>query len=394
MKKILNKYTILVLVLLIVSYVAVSFIPTPTDWTRSFESDDKNPYGSYLVLDVLRNDCFPKNEIEVSRTGIVNYGRFDSTNKKHNFIFVCSQFKLQEFEVNRIIDLVRDGNNVLIAANYISSKLQDTLNLKVKYFSFTTDNWENDKNQLVFSNPDLKRYSIADYKASLDPTSIESRGSSDALSLSTINYERTLLIQKSIGKGKLFLCSQPLAFTNINVFRNADYLAGILSYLPEQDVVWDEYYKPLNIQKQSTPLKYFLRNKGLKEGTYLLLVLVLLLLVFQAKRKQRIIPIVEAPKNETLRFIRTLSQLYYKNNNHKDIALKKFSHFKDFVRSNYLLEFKEEHLKDLSRKMGVDYKQLCDIHKTAKFIQKRESIDAQELKHFYMLIEYIYNNRK
>ena len=124
-----------------------------------------------------------------------------------------------------------------------------------------------------------------------------------------------------------------MAFTNYYALRrnNAEYAYRALSYLPVQEVLWDEYYKP-NRLDASTPLRFVLRDPALKGAYWTLIALVLVFMVFEARRRQRIIPVIAPLKNTTVEFVETIGQLYYQHAGHANLAEKKITYFLDYVR--------------------------------------------------------------
>src|SRR5688500_11156304 len=46
------------------------------------------------------------------------------------------------------------------------------------------------------------------------------------------------------GYGNIYLHLAPKVFTNIHFLEAPEYAARCLSYLPRQETIWDDYYKP------------------------------------------------------------------------------------------------------------------------------------------------------
>ena len=55
-------------------------------------------------------------------------------------------------------------------------------------------------------------------------------------------------------------------------------------------------------------------------------------MVFTAKRRQRIIPEVEKPKNRNLEFVKLIGTLYYQKHDYRDLVLKKYAYFTEEMR--------------------------------------------------------------
>jgi hypothetical protein len=141
-------------------------------------------------------------------------------------------------------------------------------------------------------------------------------------------------------------------------------------------------------------MRYILSQPSLKLAYYIALFSVILFVIFQGKRNQRIIPIIKPLTNTTTEFIRTVSNLYYKQKNHKSIAEKKIVYFLDYVRSKYALRTNElnlELINILSEKSLVDKDIISDIFSLIKAINKAIDIQPNTLLELNKLIEKFYS---
>jgi hypothetical protein len=190
-------------------------------------------------------------------------------------------------------------------------------------------------------------------------------------------------VRVPFGKGNFYLNTMPLAYTNYNMLyrQNASYISSTLSYLPVQSTYWDEYYK-INRGESQTPLRYVISQPPLKWALYLTLLALVLFMVFEAKRKQRIIPIVKPLANTTLEFTETVGRLYFQYKDHKNIADKKITYFLDYLRTHYYVkttEFNEELYSKLSDKTGADKEEISKLFRLIQDIRSRKSISEEEL---------------
>ena len=83
----------------------------------------------------------------------------------------------------------------------------------------------------------------------------------------------------------------------------------------------------------------------------------LLYLLFKGKRQQRIIPVIEKPKNTTVEFAKSISSLYYQERDATDMVQKKITYFLDQVRQRYYLDtqqINEDFATKLYNKSGKD----------------------------------------
>ena len=131
------------------------------------------------------------------------------------------------------------------------------------------------------------------------------------------------------GKGQLLLHTTPIAFSNFHLLReqNVEYAGRVFSHLVEGPIYWDNYsnvslalarrmndlayYNPYKTFNDEGPLQYILSQPALAWTWYLGLTLALLYLLFRAKRKQRVIPVLEPNHNTSLEFISTIGRLVF-----------------------------------------------------------------------------------
>jgi hypothetical protein len=67
----------------------------------------------------------------------------------------------------------------------------------------------------------------------------------------------------------------------------------------------------------------------------------LVFIVFEARRKQRAIPIIKPLANASLEFAGTIGTLYFQRGDHKNIAEKRIHFFYDYVRTHFFLSGRE-----------------------------------------------------
>ena len=113
-------------------------------------------------------------------------------------------------------------------------------------------------------------------------------------------------------------------------------------------------------------------------------------MIFEMKRRQRIIPIIAPPKNTTLEFVSTIGNLYYQSKEHKNIADKKIIFFLEQIRTKYWLNTSRpdaSFLQTLSRKSGKSINEVNTLFKTIEEIRSQNQISAQQLTVLNNLIE-------
>jgi len=231
------------------------------------------------------------------------------------------------------------------------------LKIKVRYPAIDTSVYRSGKETLFLLNPELRNDSGYHFNKKMPVLDILLPfDNNNTVKLGTNRSGKLNFICTNFGLGKIYFHTQPLAFTNYHLlYGNTEYASKVLSYLPVRKTVWDEYYKPFRSVNQS-PMRYILSQPPLQSAYYLLLLTLLLYLLVESKRRQRVIPVMKPLVNRSLQFVRTIGNLYFKQQNNSDLARKKTIYFKEFLRERYYLSnisASEECVALISAKSGV-----------------------------------------
>ncbi|PKQ64474.1 hypothetical protein BZG02_06615 [Labilibaculum filiforme] len=385
-----------VLGILIILILMELFAPQPIDWTKSFDQNDKRPFGCFLLNELLQEDLFPDQEFTISNKAIFEYPEPNSTSTKKNYIFVTNNFSPQPWEINIIMNLAKNGNQVFIASSLLGNAFADSLHLHFTNEIQLSEVVVTKEKTQTFENPKLQGKSEFKYPKAFDNSTISQFYKDSVIVLGRDHQKNIQLVKIPHGKGNFYICSQPLAFTNYNVVqnKNANYIAGAFSYLPPMPIVWDTYYKPLRALRSTSPIVFLLSSPPLKLAYYLLLVCLLLVLLFQGKRQQKMIPILKPLPNTSLEFIRTMGRLYYNRKNHKDIALKKIKYLKEFCKSRYHVDLSLDTLTEVSLRSGISLKTLQILFTQIDKISNSQNISQEELEDLHSKVEFIYKSGK
>lgn len=371
--------------------------PKQYDWTFTLAHEDKNPYGTY-VLHALFSDVFSGREV----TTIYNtfYEIRETLTPDDNLVVLASRFAPDPGDVNTLFRHVADGGHVLISANHFPGAFSDTLGLRTMDDLFSVRNYTDspDSSYLRLVNPqfdttenywfrsdNINRYF---YRADLSKTTIVAKDENG----------NPVTVRVQWGKGAFILNLTPVAFTNIYLIsgNTGDFISKTLSYLPEDGrVIRSEYYQIGRLEVK-TPLRFILREEPLAWGYYLLIGAVILFMIFEAKRKQRVIPVVKPLANTSLEFITTVGNLYYEKQGHKNVAEKKIAYLLDMIRTKYLLQtsnLDDDFYEALSGKSGKPLKEIRALFETVKHIQSSTEISADELMALNTKLERFYGKQ-
>jgi hypothetical protein len=340
-----KKYSIILAVCFTALIVLQFFTPKPIDWSFSYTKSAKIPFGTYALYSMLPA-IFPLQNIAVSEFPLYNtLNRFNFQN--HNYILINNVFKPDTLDTRELLKFASLGNTIFIAANHFEGKFADSLKIKtdnhfdIGNFSkndsslFSAIYKQIDTVKINFTNPTLKKLQSFNYTKGIEGTYLTSFDSGNSIVLGNNENLKINFIKFKIGKGHILINTLPEAFSNYHfVSNNYSYVYKALSYLPNQEIIWDEYYKAGN-DKSDSPLRVIFNNHLLLKAYYLLILSIIIFMLFGAKRKQRIIPIIEPFKNTTLQFVDIVGSLYYQTGNHKNISDKKIKYFLEYIRTTY-----------------------------------------------------------
>lgn len=383
----LNKKEIKYIALLVSTVLAFIlievFAPKPIDWRVTLSKKDKIPFGTYVLHELLP-DFTDQQDVLHSHNTLYELQHQISVNQ--NIFILSNNFSLDKIDTEVLLNKVDSGATAFIAANYFSGELADTLNLKVydHLGNFELNDLNiNDTTKFHLTNSLLVDLPPFEYRKDHFHTHFSSFDSTTTSVILQNEQDQVLGIKISHGKGTIFLTTTPLAFTNNYLLakKNNEAVAGLLSYLPKQPILWTEYYH-LGRMESDNQLRFILKTPPLRWAYYTLLVTLLLFLVFETKRRQRIIPVIKPYANTTLEFAGVIGNLYLQKNDHHKIAEKRIAFFLEQIRQTYFIkkvEFDEVFYETLASKSGNDLKDVKAIFEVIQKINQQSKTTAEDL---------------
>jgi len=342
----------IVLGVLFVTYVTVEYYsPKPLDWTITFDQNDKNPYGAFILFDRLDN-FFPEK--------IVSFHTLhESKEGDAHLLILAENFNPSDPDIDALHDILDEGRTVMIASRMFSQSFLDELKIDTKVEVFENITADSTSVALEGGTTIHVPWSFVNTPFDIDSSTIWN---------SHAKSGGGVLISKDYPSAKLILSSLPLAFTNYGLLHDDVYLFAekALNLIPEGSVQYNRYYH-VGKQEPATPMRYVLSQAPLRWAVYLSLLLLLCYLLIGSRRLQRAIQVPEPLENTTLQFVKTIGALYHREGNHKNAALKLSGHFTHVLATRYYLStFDENTYKTLAAKSGVP---LEDVVKTFDLIQ-------------------------
>lgn len=372
-----NRTFILIFLGLLAVYIVAQLNqPRKFDWVPSLRNNDKNPFGTYIPFTELKQ-LFSHASIQTNKIPIYNvlHGRRETNSA---YILLEPKFEPGKTDLPALLDYVKEGNSVFLSSFYIDKELLDTLGLKLQLFNGLIPQ---DSTSINFVNPSLRAKDNYSFKKSMIDGYFEEVTKKDSTAILGIRQDSMPnFVRVRFGKGSFFIHSAPLCFTNYFILyeNNRDYVAKALSYLsPSTGTIhWDEYYKS-GREGADTPLRFILSNLFLAWALWLTVIAFVVFILFEMKRRQRIIPVIEPLRNTTLDFIETVSSVYYGQHDNSSIAHKKIQFWLEHIRQRYYLSTtatNEEFAAQLHRKSGVSRELIDRILQSIDDVQANPTV--------------------
>jgi len=361
------------------------------NWFPTYAKKHKIPYGTYVLYHSLK-DLFPDSKIKDIRK--VPYLFLKEKKQTGTYLFIDTGINIDEETQNKLLDFVERGNTVFVSTSGYNI---DTLGIETKtirpdgmdetpFFKLYSPSFKNKEysfdrqfSNVVFSEIDTLNTTVLGQSGY-----VNERGER---SVSGANF-----IKHHYGEGDFYFHTFPEAFTNYQILNSPShlYVAGVLSYLEDPEILfWDMYYKTGKSQI-SSPMHYILTSKSLKWAFYILLFGVLIYIIFEGKRKQRSIPIVTPLKNQTLAFTRTIANMYFEKKENKTIAEHQIQYFLEYIRIQYRVPtytINEEFKTTLAARSGKSIESIKKLFDKINKIHNQNYVSDDELIKLNKLIE-------
>lgn len=372
-----------------------------TNWNIDFEKLNKDPYSLYLTYNSLPA-LFPNAEIEhlKSTSRLNNLGYELRKNKGNSLIIMIGQYvRFNDGEIDSLLSLVEQGHQVLMAVSYFDKDLLDRLTLELKPGQ-TAGKKELQKIYLKKTADSALAYPFQFREVMTHIYFKNNDSAASPVPFYTLGYnkpDKPECILLSAGKGKLILHSEPMVFSNYFLLRqnNHQYLEQLFGYITEP--VTNVYFCSFNFRRvESSDWSVIWANKATRYALLLTLFALGIYLIFEMKRRQKIIPIIPPVENSSVAFVETIGRLYYNKKNHSNLAEKMVQHFLDFVRSNYYLNtniLDEEFVRNLAAKSGQDIAKASTLVYQIKEVQNGVKADEAFLYSLYNQIREFYNGK-
>jgi hypothetical protein len=375
-----------VLALIFIAVIVLQYMqPKPINWTRTYFKKDKIPFGCYAIFNLLENNFAKKVTTNKQTLYSLNAEMAESN---QTLILIDDNVELSKLDVKSLFSFLKKGNTVLICTSNFSKALKDTFNIDVQ------ENWITKSTsidslltkrafEVQYTQPKnnlLKSYvyptiATESYFTKFDTTLFK---------VSSVNKQhQPVLLEANIGKGKLVLSSLPDVFGNLFIVNHVNrfYAYTLLSKVKNNTIIWDENYKTHNVQQKGI-FQFIFNNDALYMGYCIAIIGLLFFMVFEMKRKQRVIPIIKPLQNSTLEFVDVISHVYFNSKNHKYIAEEKIAYFYFDVRKKFSVNttlMNDEFYNTIHHLSGIELDTVKKLFSYCENLKQAPSLTEQDL---------------
>jgi hypothetical protein len=380
-----------------------------TNWRENFREKEKSPFGTYIIYNETKN-LFEDEEIVLLKENFYDYlfqNYYDSLPDFGNYICIKNNAnKLPKDGIDELLTFVYNGNNAFLSLNYFNRDLKEKLEI-------TTNNLNRNVNSTKGLKPLKGEFYLEDDRFENETYTFDrnirkhyfveyNENKTIVLGTSKIDGEKVPNFMKIYhGKGAIYVHTNPVVFTNYYLLKDKEkYTEKIFSYLPNATIFWDPQikyseYSDEREDNQQSVFKFFLEHKTLTWFLFVVLFGVLLFMLFNARRKQRAIPVIHPLENTTVAFTQTIASLYLKEQNHKNLVDKKITYFLEKVRLKYLLNtsnLNKDFIQNLASKSGNELAKTKYLVNTIITLHKKSECTQEELLVLQKLIVNFFKN--
>jgi len=356
-----KKNSIIASVVIIVAILLFLNRTKKVDWSPTYNEEGTYPFDTKIFFEQLPN-WFKDQKITTLYTTFYEYEKEltdDEYYEYRNYISVAGNYTIDKPSFEALLKYIGNGNQALIAAHTFPRFMKDTLGFEVGYNKVTFKEQKKGA-YLQHRNDSLYYIKKSPYGEAFvkDSTHIKRLG----YSYSEFCEAQSNFVGIPYKEGIFYLHTMPELFTNNQILaaKNSSYLDNIVSFLPEYPILFEKNIK-IDPELNKGPLSFILSKKPLKWTYYLVLIAIALFMIFNAKRRQRIIPIIEPLKNTTTEFVQTVSTLHLESEDYNGIIQKNIIYFLEHIRTRYHMSTSKldaDFIKKLAKKSGKNQEEV------------------------------------
>lgn len=358
-------------------------LPRQFIWEETYGTRDTQPYGCY-AFDSLMRQTLPHG-YRVSSKPLHKLAK--EKGKPRNYLIMADDFTCDSLDFAALYAQACRGSRIVLATRRGISTHEDSVLFKHYgvYFHYTSYRsvrpvrglvkktpvyWPKDSRygRGVYRVPDvlLDGYIVRDtFSTFQDHALILNNDTADVSVLRTMrelksfasiiygvaadpnrsDHPHPVATTCRVGKGEITFVCMPLLFSNYGILmeQTRGLTLRLMDRLSNAPVVRTDYYCPVSdrmdyLGDSGGPTDFFLQHPALRLALRLTALLIVLLMLFKARRRQRAIPVYRQPENHTLEFVQLIGSLYYQRRDNLDLLRKKYRIFAETLRRRLAID--------------------------------------------------------
>ena len=326
-----RKFIVGILALLAFFFFIQTRMPRHYVWNPTFAHSDEQPFGCRLFDSVMA----------ASMPGGYTVGRQTLWQLQHDSDFMARPHGVVILSTERANDaktalrLANKGCVLLVTEDALS--LSDTLGYSIAWNSsfnlMRISSSAHEYTTLRWAGPPGDSLTV-DVLSDMLEWSLTPGDSTNCIPLITDTEDNIFAAAYPVGKGEIIVVAPSLLLTNYGMLHEEERLltGRLMSRMHHLPVVRTEAYVRSTAQTEQSPFYVFLQRPPLRWALYLAMSAVLLFMLFTARRRQRVIPVVSPPRNGNLDFVEHVGTLFFQQGDHRGLVERKLSYTAEEVR--------------------------------------------------------------
>lgn len=373
-------------------------LPRTFNWDETYAHTSDDPFGCKFYDEVMSQST--KHGYAVSHLTLSQWSMKDTC--RMTYLIVGDR---EEFSTKALDKVLKRGDNVVIVQSCLDYETRTHLDVNANSASFSlyeAQTYPDERVQMSWMGDNPASYSIPlamkggyfsswdkNYKVLVDRTTDATDTYYKRNGKKLFGRIPSTLIGKK-DKGTLVLCSCPFLFTNYAV-RNESMLnlsMRIMSQVAQYPIVRLDHTlvaPAIPEEVSNSSFRAFLMHPPLRWALYLAFFTLILGMLFTARRRQRVIPVIAPPVNHNMAMVRHIGTLYFSRHDHLDLLSKKYLYMADELRRRAMVDIDDDdhidaELDVLSQLTGIPRDELKGTIRSVKaMINSGEQITTRQL---------------
>lgn len=321
-------YKVLIVIIMVL---LITSCKKAINWNVTMNPHGKEPYGTYLFYNALK-EYYPNTPVHLLKSNY-NFAVKGAQSMPYDelMILLGKNALFSEEEVAQLFNYVYNGNDVLLSAVHI-----DTLFMESLFVTLSNENNQGDNELKIVDGEKVSVYKGEEVSSLSSAIKIDTTLDAGVKGYYN-NYPN--LVAYQYGYGHIYLHTNPIAFTNKSMLGdNKKYVEQILGFLNHDKYSKVVFSSFLTHNNSSTDFDILMDYPAFRWAFYLLIILLFVFILFEFKRRQKVVPEIVNNNNNTKAFIETVGYLYFNEGDLKNLAEKKVKYFLEYVRSTYYID--------------------------------------------------------